>query len=332
MLEDFIPVAQDAAFTQNVNFPGELKRFVKKIVYDAGLGSTSLRFPYRHLGRQDASIGNGKTIQGVYAFDAAGRALGGTNSNNPQEILSLLREAKRLFDQAPPKSVNVSGRMIEAKPPLPARMIVANVYSRIKPLPSGVSRRNRFVGRDRIWITPSEIEEFARGGFAPTLAARLARYTLVDHIRGQADFWPPDSVKRLEYGAKAVKDGDQTRVEVWARFRMERPARRPEHTSGNPSLPDTGFEGSLQGEVILDAREELVDLKFYVDGTHWGRSAHNPDPPPGKFPLKFAIVLADDRLATEVPPAAVAPWRKDYLWPKLAMGVGQTVGRNMGQN
>ena len=129
-------------------------------------------------------------------------------------------------------------------------------------------------------------------------------------------------MKKLEYGADATIKGDRTRVKVWARFLMERPARTPEHTSGDPNLPDTGFEGTLEGEVILDAQKELVDLKFYVDGTHWGRGAHNPDPPPGKFPLKFAIVLADDRLATKVSPGAVNPWVDDYLRPNLPMGVG----------
>lgn len=331
MLQDFIPVAQDKVFTQYVNFPGELKRFVRKIVYDAARGST-LRFPYRHLERQGASIGNEGTIQGVYAFDAAGRALGGTNSNRPGHILELLREAKRLFDQAPPGKIDLSGRMIEAKPPLPARTIVANVYSRIKPLPFDANLRNRFVGRDRIWITPSEVEEFAKGGFAPTLAARLARYALVDFIRGEADFWPPESVKKLDYGAKATKDGDRTRVDVWARFLMERPARRAQTHRGNLHLPATGFDGTLQGVVTFDAREELVDLKFYVDGNHWGHGRWNSGQPSGKYPLKFAIVLAHDRLATEVPPAAAKPGRKDYLWPRLAMGVGQTVGRNKGQN
>jgi hypothetical protein len=47
----------------------------------------------------------------------------------------------------------------------------------------------------------------------------------------------------------------------------------------------------------------VVDFKGIADTQAWGRSTYTPNPPPGKFPLKFAFLLAQNKTDTVAPQA-----------------------------
>ena len=59
------------------------------------------------------------------------------------------------------------------------------------------------------------------------------------------------------------------------------------------------------------------DAKLYASATAWGASTFTPDPPPEKFPVKFAMVVATDPVSRQVAPQGIMYFsRRSYLKPE----------------
>ena len=249
--------------------------------------------------------------QGMYTFDWEGTPYGGQNIQKPEAVLQLLAEAKQAFEANPPKSSYRQRSFDDPKPQRPPGTVIARKIARIRPFPVGASPRNKFVGRDYLWILPLELELLVRGKFPNSLAARLTRHHLTDNIRGVPDSWLEDHVRVADFLAQPQARGDIVRVKITGTFAMLAPAGR----SKTQDLEETGYEGTLEGYLIYDQRRRTVlDLKWIAEGEHWGRSHHNPKEPSGRFPLKIAIELATDQYAQKIPPIG-SGYGRYYLHP-----------------
>jgi hypothetical protein len=181
---------------------------------------------------------------------------------------------------------------------------VLRVFSRIQPMPPNVSDLNRGVGRDHLWVYAEEAQAIlaeAEAGktefpLPKTLTARLARFHLLDNVRGEPDMWRPDQIKRAEFIVQPLgKTATQRTFRLAGNYAM--------------ALPDNqrGLEGKLSGEFTLDTRSgKIVRFRAYGEAQAWGRATYTPDPPPGRFPLKFAIVETKDAVSKIVAPQAVS--------------------------
>lgn len=300
-LKQFVPVAQNTSFTQWREADDELSDFFWKIVKQTAAWRSQA----------------GQTTQGYYVFDAAGRLYGYLNNRNADELLALLRKAERQFTAAPPAHLELPDEMPTVQPLPPTGATIAQVFSRIEPLPLGVNELNAGVGRDYLWILPEEVQALERGDFPATLAARLARFHLWDNVRGEPDLWEREQVRQAKFTATPHPEGDEVRVKIAGTFDLEAPAGLRGYRSRE--LPPSGFEGTLRGEIVIDAKTQKVTrLELFAEGEAWGESTFTPHAPPGRFPLKIAFVLAEDRLANEVPPRGVIYGVDEYLHSTLA--------------
>ena len=185
---------------------------------------------------------------------------------------------------------------------------ILRIFVRIHPLPSGCNELNKGAARDHLWVLPQEIraltEAPATGEFAlpPTLIARLARYHLTDFVRGEPNFWKGSEVKRAQFGGTLVqKTAETVEIRFTGDYAMQ---------TGNTQR---GLDGKMEGTFILDrASAKIRKFRAFAQGHAWGAGTYTPSPPPGKFPLLFAVQETNDAFSKIVPPQGALDG-PDYL-------------------
>jgi len=319
-LKEFIPVAADCRHTQGrLNWneerweKDELAQYFRKIIQKNKVlkrrGFTTFSF---------ADVTRTGTAQGHYVFDAEGESFGGHNYQTADQVLRLLEDAKRKYDAKTKTKLALGAPSDAQKQPPPVGAAIFRSFSRIDPVPPGASSRNAFVGRDYMWLLQEEAEALARGEFPDSLKGRLVRLQLFDNVRGSPHRWDPEQVKLADFRAvsKTNRAGTLTKIVFEGEFRMVAPYGRGRAQEGFP-LPETGYEGRLEGEILYSPQDGVRDGMIYVEGMHWGRSTYNPEAPDGKYPLKFAFVFAPDNAARTVDPWGTNCGMDDYLNPRL---------------
>jgi len=312
---DFIPVAANTAYLAPEEKKGrnwcESSRFLEKIIEKSGLR------------KQDES----ETAQGHYAFSAAGDVYGSINTNDPDEVLAILKRAKKEFAAARPAKVELKESSLGPESPVPEGAIVLRVFSRITPLPAGLDelhrRRNGQLGRDHLWLLKSDAAEMLsrlkaakEADAPPALSTRLCRFHLTDNVRGESDLWGPEDVKKRSFTvAKLAETETAMTVRLTGSYAMLMTGIKVE---GRPKKSEMGLEGTIEGILELDkAKGTFSGGKLYASATGWGASTFTPDEPPGKFPVKFAMVVATDAVSRQVAPQGIMnSGREQYLAPK----------------
>jgi hypothetical protein len=255
--------------------------------------------------RINPRVNNGITAQGFYVVAADGTAYGFNNNRSPDRVLSFLEKGREQFAQSPPKPVEIPAELINARftnAPDPS-IATLRVFSRIRPLPAGCDVSNANVARDHLWVYPEEVDAILAGGeFPKTLAYRMARYHLVDNIRGEPNMWSLKEVKTATFKATAKKGTGAVRT-----FALQ----------GDYDMATSdaarGLKGTMEGEIVIDpATKKVVRFRAYGEAEAWGRGEYTPNPPPGRFKMVFAIVDVADEIARTTPPQAAAYWDGDY--------------------
>jgi hypothetical protein len=255
-----------------------------------------------------------ETTQGFYTCAADGTAYAFWNNRDTPKVLRQMDAALKNFKSAPPAKVDISEADLKAayaRTPA-ADASVLRTYSRIRPLPPNAHALNAGVGRDHVWISSAEwkpLENLKEEGeerpLPPVIAQRMARFHLIDNVRGELDMWKPEQVQ-IHACVTLEKKSDAVRA-----YRLS--------ATFSQSLPDgkRGQEGWLVGYFEIPvATGKISRFRAYSEGQAWGVSTFTQHAPPGKFPLLIAIVETDDWVSKVVPPQAV--WIDDYANPKVA--------------
>jgi hypothetical protein len=295
---DFIPVAINVAHlvpedTERRNW-GESSKFVEAIVRKSGLRT-----------RQEGDA------QGYYALSAAGDFYGGLNTHDIDEVIELLDGARRRFAADPPQPVSLTETKLGPEAPVPVDAAVLRVFSRIDPLPVETPAKslNRGVGRDHLWVLKGEVDEIvaslrrADEAEAPSaLSRRIVRFHLIDNVRGEPDLWLSENVKQRSFRVARVAETPETlTVAVTGSYAMLMPP--GVRVEGRRSVPEMGLEGTLRGLLAIDkGRGSLRSARVFATAKAWGQSTFTRGAPKGKFPIKFAMVLADDPLSRQIAP------------------------------
>jgi hypothetical protein len=244
-------------------------------------------------------IAKGQTSQGKYVVAADGTAYGFNNNRSVDRVLALMDKALAQFKVNPPAKVEIPKDLLDtraaASPPEGASVV--RLYTRIKPAPLGSDSANENVNRDHLWILPDEAKALAKGEFPDSLKYRIARFALVDNVRGEPDHWRAADVLQADFFAKP---GAKGKVLLQGKFRMATADRA------------RGYEGSFEGEAELAPDGNLKSFKGIAEGEAWGRSTYTPNPPEGRFPLKVAFVKTGDFTPHVVNPQAVF-YGREYL-------------------
>jgi hypothetical protein len=242
-------------------------------------------------------IAKNQTAQGRYVVAADGTAYGFNNNRSVERVLALMDKSLAQFKANPPARVEISQDLLNAQPEAktPDGASVVRLYTRIKPAPLGSDSSNANVNRDHFWILPDEAKALSRGEVPESLKYRLARFALVDNVRGEPDHWRAAEVLQADFTAKPGR-----KVAIAGKFRMATADRA------------RGYEGTFEGEAEVAQDGRLRGFKGIAEGEAWGRSTYTPNPPEGRFPLKVAFTLAGPNTPHVVNPQAVF-YGREYL-------------------
>lgn len=238
---------------------------------------------------------------------------------DPARFLTLLDKAEGAAASARPAASSSDAQTMATLTPavdtnyarrLPAGGIVLNVFSRIplSPPPGQTWTPNQATGRDHLWLTASELRALAppawRAGVRYPLPAavadRIARYHLLDNVRGEPPFWTAADVRAQKWEL-VVEDAQARRVRLEGMARLatgEGPAAR-------------GYDARVQGYLTWaaptktdSAPPRLARFDWLAWGEAWGEGEVTRNAPPGRFPLVIAgrLAPASDAAARSVPP------------------------------
>jgi hypothetical protein len=130
-----------------------------------------------------------------------------------------------------------------------------------------------------------------------TIARRIARFHLVDDVRGTPNMWREDEVKSLRLHAQVAGPGQLT---LSGKFSLRSKGGR------------RGFTGTLEGTLTFDlATFAWTQVRLLADGTAFGAGTYTPNQPPKPYRLLVGLLnttLPESRI---VPPEEVATQNGD---------------------
>jgi hypothetical protein len=241
----------------------------------------------------NSRVDRDETTQGLYVVSAAGDAYGVSFNHEPGVILDFLRKNLDKFRSSTVRKVDIRPQGDGILDPPPGATVLA-IYQRIIPVPRGADESNNAVQRDFFWMLSNERRDLANGKVAPSLAQRLTRFAFNEAIRGEPELWKVNELRKAAF--KAEKRGNV--IYLTGDFRNQ--------TSDNRR----GIEGTMTAEVRFSG-QNITSFKGIGDTRAWGNSPHAPNPPGGKFPVKFAFELAENPNETIAPHAS--KWGDVYL-------------------
>jgi hypothetical protein len=275
----------------------------------------------------------GTTRQGTYAATPSGELLASVNSNDPERIADLLRDAlarwqklgrdDRLLPNDPKSQASALRRAERA---YPEGGLVLHVYSRDLPRADvAPGWRGKAWNQDYAWFQSPEAKQFLppelRVGQKHELPAplirRLARAHLVDNVRGQTMPYDEKHIEkaRLTTEVTAV-NGDLVSLRLEGETRAA--AEGTWSVSGqrgrrNITPQKRGFETRLLGQATYDVKQERFrSFELVAVGTRWGGTQFNvrrDDLAPAPMGVLFTLAGAN-------PWERVAPafFRDVYAW------------------
>lgn len=239
----------------------------------------------------------GHTSQGFYVMGADGKAYGFNNNRSVERVLAFMQKGLDGFRSDPPFNVEIRSQS-NPHPRPPEGATVLRLYSRITPLPEGCPDSNANLQRDHFWILREEVGQIAAERIPASLINRLCRFALVDAVRGEPDFWKPEEVLAKEFSIRRLSPGEAA---LSGKFSMR---------TANGAR---GIEGKLTARLIINGAD-ISSFTGYAETTAWGNGTYTPGAPEGKFPLKFAFILAPESADTVAPQAAM--YGREYLNPR----------------
>lgn len=254
-------------------------------------------------GKVNYKVATGEDAEGYYVLATDGTPLAFTDWQDAGKVLEVLAKGA---DAA--KSYKTEPWKVSATPPghaLPASdTSVVRTFCRVRPIPEGSNPINASVGRDHMWIYADEVDTLLAAKSEPqplpsTLTARLARFHLIDNVRGEPDLWREDEVRKASFTFRRVGGPDsRPRIAFSGSFAQQ-------NDSG-----DRGLEGTLGGELEISAGEgRITRFRAYGEAKAWGSSIESKCTllaPKGKYNVVFAMIEATDKVSQWVPPQGAA--------------------------
>jgi hypothetical protein len=226
-----------------------------------------------------------ETVQGFYVVNAAGDAYGFNNNRNVQIVLDFMRSKLADFNNSPQEEIPITAQE-DSIPDPPTGATVLRVYQRIMPVPSGSNYANQNVQRDHFWLLADEKKQLEKGVVSDSLSLRLCRFVFNDAVRGEPDMWTLPQIKKRDFTGSVQGDT----VTLRGVFSMQ--------TEDNKR----GIEGQMDAEIVFK-NGGVTSFKGVAETQAWGRSTYTPDEPEGRFPLKFAFIIAPKTKDTVAPQA-----------------------------
>lgn len=258
---------------------------------------------YRKIAAQGPRNDFKSTTQGRYICSPDGTLIGFNNNRGPERIGKLMKDALKDFDPPSLKTVKViNPTQPEFDITPPANGLILRVHAKImngyQPVEDWQTVFQSAVGRDNVWLKATEHAELAKcigegGDVPPTIAARIARYHLVDNTRGEPPRWSQSDIKNLEL---QIVDGM-----IKGRVHLEtKDGKR-------------GYQADILGKAEASG-DKVTRFDFVAKGDFWGQGRYTPGAPAGKFPLVVAFRIGDGSDASDkILPNGAKGWIDGYF-------------------
>ena len=317
MTEAFVPVADNCSYTQTQpDAKGEFFRLVAE---------------QGHYGGRTKPTA---TRQGLYACTAEGELLTSINTREADGVLEMMQQALDKWHQRP--IFSTQRNVPESYEPAPGYRweypdggLILKVSVRDLPrespvteLPNAKGEANAQHNLDYAWFTKTEASamvppEIQAGQSYPApeiFVQRIARFHLVDTVRGESPRLGAEDVKKAEM-TLTVKSAtaDQVNLRIEGEVRNEaHPSFDVNPFSGQAVDKGRGVDLRLLGYLHYDRQQKEFDrFDMIAVGQRWGATTYN-----GRFddlgpaPIGFAFELAPNSPIDRTPPQAI---RSDYF-------------------
>ena len=168
---------------------------------------------------------------------------------------------------------------------------------------------------DYVWFKKDEMlalipDEPKEGQLFPLpklFAERLARFNLIDSVRGETSPYDENQIKLEDVGLKVMKVSPETiKFVIYGRSKAKRPPTNETNPfTGNKIDEEMGTELVWSGAVVFDREQQrFTRFDLLAAGKRWGGSTYNfRDNDPGPQPIGFAFQLIPDVSVEPTPPS-----------------------------
>lgn len=227
------------------------------------------------------------TRQGIYVCTPSGILLGSLNTHSVEKVKNLLLTSLKKYDELEtderrlenPRSILPDHRWEQSKP---AKGLELTMYARDLPT-SGKPDDNQDSNwnQDRVWFSKSEARQFLPEDLSrlqadqmysvpANLVARIAKFSIVDTVKGQTTHYSFDEVKQSKLSA-TVKHFDEATIQL----NFVGQTQAASKGSRNRDMPH-GIQTNLLGTALFDRQEQnFVQFEIVAVGTRWGRTVFN---------------------------------------------------------
>lgn len=249
------------------------------------------------------------TRQGIYVVTPRGGFLASINTNSATKVAEMLRsslarwselpEAERALDEQAAKDMQASKRFEDR---YPSDGLVLVEY--LRDLGRAVDEkdwRTRAWNTDQAWFTraeaaslvPAQREVGAKNAVPARLVERLARFHLLDSVRGQTPPMPRQAVVEASLQSEVTGvDGDDLLLQFAGKTHTEVEGRSVEGDAA--AKTGHGVATELRGHARWNAKTSRFDaFELIAMGTRWGATQYNERKRDlGPTAIGFAFVLA----------------------------------------
>ena len=279
----------------------------------------------------------GRSRQGIYVCSPSGKFLGSILSQRPDRVVEMLDDAWARWEALPEVDRKLSAKSLilpkhRWEDSYPQNGLVLSMFTRDLPAQCDPSEESRVKwNRDFVWFSAKEarqwLPEDPRAGddwkLPVRLTSRLARFHLVDVVRGQTAPMRRNQVADSTIEIRVVaRDEDRVQLKITGRTKSDAPGpslkKLPGDRRGRYRGIDTahGVHTQLLGSATFDlAANKFTQFEVVALGARWGKTRFNGRHRDAEIasPVGFVLQLASDK-APKVAPGFIAfydaPWVK----------------------
>ena len=265
------------------------------------------------------------TRQGQYAFTADGQLLSSINTRAADRMRDMMSQAldrwTTLSQPTAPSTGDPDAYERDPRHPdlYPADGLVLKQTLRDLPRPAGhpiPQVRPEAINFDYAWFTKDDVQLFlpdrmevgARRQLPRAIARRLARFHLLDSVRGETPPWRDENVTHAQLTTEITNvNGSQIHLRLTGAVLNQQQgtwAVRPFRQKWDNLT--RGYDCALHGELIYDTSSgRFTQFELLAIGDRWGGTEHNNRQEDQlSSPMGIAFQLAGDTPADRTPPHA----------------------------
>lgn len=316
-----------------------MKRFIPAAEeLSHGRGATGVEGDLFRKIMNDGTVFYGvQTGQGVYAATAEGELLGEVHPAlpevGPERVAAMLEQALEKWEAIPPDRrpqgapAGRPPRYLRRGAALPEDGVALQLFARDLPREKcvAIDWRVRAWNMDHVWFTHGDMKSFLpwrpavgrTARVAGRVSRRLARYHLIDTVRGLTSRFQSHHVQRARLDTEVVGlDPVTIRLSIRGEFGSCEKGHWSLDGGATSGPQERGIVGTLLGRLTIDRRaNRWRTFEAVMLGTRWGGSMFNSRSDDiGPHPIGFAMVLTDDPMARAVTPHFVQTYYKFNYW------------------